>query len=241
MFVAVSRPSGTSWVCCTPTPIDALYPACGPATAGGCNATYNELYQCIRINQAIGCGANSAPPCGEYVGPKGLLGVQVYQGGGLASLNLTTIGNGVLLNWPRIGYDNAVSLCCSSAACRLLSVTSVAVNVCNADEYMLKCAGDNLHGICSIWTDADIGEYLLVNADTQAPASSWYPTYAASHFSFPSRSRNNNLSASVARQLPRRQLPHNQPLLRAARNWQHPALSLARSLQSQPLFSLVSS
>jgi len=102
------------------------------------------------------------------MGPIGTYGVESYVGDGLASLDLTGIGESILTNWPRVGYDNSVSLCCAIASCRLVSVSSINVDVCNTSEYMLKCAGDNLHGICSVWNTAEIGEYLLVNADASS-------------------------------------------------------------------------
>jgi len=143
-------------------------PAFRPQVTGGCYHPFSGLTQCVVADMAKGCGINGNPGCGAYVGPIGTYGVESYVGNGLASLDLTGIGESILMNWPMVGYDNAVSLCCAMASCRLVTVSFINVNVCNTNEYMLKCAGDNLHGICSIWNTVEIGEYLLVNANASS-------------------------------------------------------------------------
>ena len=161
--------SGTSWACCGPS---TATPECiQDGVTGGCDATHSGLIQCVKIGQAIGCGENSNPGCGVYSGPYGSYGVQIYQGSGLAPLNLTSVGEGVLLHWPQLGYDNSVALCCGTASCELVSIQLLLTFYCSTDEYMLKCGGDYLHGICSVWRNTELGEFLLVNADPGASTS----------------------------------------------------------------------
>jgi hypothetical protein len=156
--------TGTSWMCCS----EGASPLCIQSTVlGRCESPYNGFSQCVHIDQTTACGIDDSPPCGAYTGPHGVYGVQFYHDNHLASLNLTNVQEVVLSNWPTLGYDNSIALCCG-AVCRSELVQYNDIDVCNNGEYMLKCAGDDLHGICSIWNNTETGEYLLVNADPGA-------------------------------------------------------------------------
>jgi len=175
--------NGTSWTCCDSNT------CIQTAVTGGCYHPFSGLTQCVVADMAKGCGINSNPGCGAYVGPIGTYGVESYVGNGLASLDLTGIGESILMNWPRVGYDNSVSLCCAIASCRLVSVSFIDVDVCTSSEYMLKCAGDNVHGICSVWNTVEIGEYLLVNANASVTSASAAPYTSTSQTSYTSSSQ----------------------------------------------------
>jgi hypothetical protein len=170
--------NGTSWPSCGG---NETVPRCvQTGVSGNGNTTYNALVQCVTYNQVGGCGINSAPGCGIYDGPIGTYGVQIYQGNGLTSINTTGV-QAVLNNfYPQIGYDNSVSLCCGPVTCRLVSVQSINIDVCETGEYMLKCAGDSLHGICNVWNSAETGEYLLINVDPSVATSTTSSSASAS-------------------------------------------------------------
>ena len=162
--IQVVHYTGTSWMCCG----EGASPLCIQSTVlGRCKSPYNRFTQCVHIDQTTACGIDDSPPCGAYTGPYGAYGVQFYHDNHLASLNLTNVGEVVLFNWPSLGHDNSIALCCG-AVCRLELVQYNDIDVCNNGEYMLKCAGDDLHGICSIWNNTETGEYLLVNANPGA-------------------------------------------------------------------------
>jgi len=158
--------NGTSWTCCSQSG-DCIQ----TAVIGGCYSPYSGLTQCVVAGSAKACGINGLPGCGAYVGPIGSYGINAYIGSGIASFDLKGVGQSVLMNWPRVGYDNSVALCCAPTSCRLASVMYLQEDMCYTDEYMLKCAGDIVHGICSVWNSVEIGEYLLVNANFSSSAS----------------------------------------------------------------------
>ncbi|EJD54718.1 hypothetical protein AURDEDRAFT_179803 [Auricularia subglabra TFB-10046 SS5] len=169
--VANLKAQGTSWMCCSATEV-----SCVPwDQSDNCASDHPVYAQCVSANGVKACGVNEyggispaqGAPCGQFQGKSAGQDVQSLQGNGKTPVNINKAGQSVLAQWPNLGYENYLSLCCKSDACRLVNpVEFINKNNCSDGEHILKCAGDANNGVCSIWSgDEDSGQFFLVNAN----------------------------------------------------------------------------
>lgn len=174
------KAQGTSWMCCSATAV-----SCVPWDQNSNCADDHPVYaQCVNAAGVKACGVNEyggittdqGAPCGRFQGAAAGRAVQSLQGNGKTPVDVNMAGQSVLKNWPDLAYENYLSLCCESDACRLVDpVKFINKNNCTDGERTLKCAGDSSNGLCSIWDgEVDSGQYFLVN--TNPPTSSSRPS-----------------------------------------------------------------
>lgn len=169
---------GTGWMCCSSDVVD-----CVPLQSDAvCDSDHGAYAQCVNLGGVKACGMTEyagitdGAPCGVYGGAQSQSKFSGFEGNSSSSLPQQAVANAVLSsdNWPTLGFENYLSLCCGQSGCLTVNVTSINDNECASGESILKCAGDGTHGICSIWSgDKDSGQFFLVNTDAPdvAPSS----------------------------------------------------------------------
>ncbi|EJD38956.1 hypothetical protein AURDEDRAFT_153984 [Auricularia subglabra TFB-10046 SS5] len=161
-------------MCCSTTEASCTFMPYEGCQSGGASA------QCLNVGGVTACGVNEGygalvadgAPCGVYVGTSAHDFVQSLQGSATSPLSIDMAARHVLQNWPALAYEDNLAMCCTATSCGITAVYQLLVNPCNAGACALKCAGDAHYGICSTWCgNGDSGQYFLVNADAQIPAS----------------------------------------------------------------------
>lgn len=152
-----------------------------------CEGSFPDFASCISASGSVACGmtesGSTGAPCAAYQGTVGPYGVSPVGSGGL-EFDLDGI---VAANWPRLGLDDSVVLCCraGNGACHLGELVDDDINPCNVrnEEYELFCVGDARHGMCTVRANTrqtrEIGQYFRINLDPAARPSSSGPSSAS--------------------------------------------------------------
>ncbi|EJD38946.1 hypothetical protein AURDEDRAFT_171933 [Auricularia subglabra TFB-10046 SS5] len=178
--------TGTSWMCCTKNGTCGAETPCPNGVASA---------QCLNVGGVKACGLvgfayDDGAPCGAYMGTSSTGFVSSLEGTATAPVPIDLAAWHVLMNWPILGYEEDIGICCSATSCYIKAFHTLRQNECRPGYSAIKCAGDEYHGVCSTWSgDGDSGQYFLVNADVPLPPlsdvfnSSTSPTTPASHLS----------------------------------------------------------
>ncbi|EJD38954.1 hypothetical protein AURDEDRAFT_128562 [Auricularia subglabra TFB-10046 SS5] len=204
---------------------------------GGCSA------QCVNIAGVTACGVNEyhgaliadGAPCGVYVGPTSPGYVQSLQGSTTYPVDIDMAARHILPNWPTLGYEARLAMCCTPTSCGIISVSRLFINQCNPGACALKCAGDAHHGICSTrCSDSDIGQFFLLNADVPLPTTSASDAGSETAAASSTGTFSNTRPSSAGPNAP----PSATPLAPQSSNTQHPTSQLPQNSGSDASRSL---
>ncbi|EJD54723.1 hypothetical protein AURDEDRAFT_148369 [Auricularia subglabra TFB-10046 SS5] len=165
--------SGLNFPCCQTSRADCHL------TDADCVGDFSDFASCIVAAGSAACGISFSPttgsPCAAYKGTVGSYGVSPVVPGGLQF----KLDNIVQENWPNLGLDDSVVLCCldDNGPCHIGELDQDNINPCKKGQYELFCVGDADHGMCTVRANTthtqEVGQYFRINLDpADAPSTS---------------------------------------------------------------------